>query len=108
MTETLTPLETLTKARELLSDLNRWTKEVSARDVDDRPIGPCSPHATCWCILGALCHVNETNHYTGQAIVDLVEVVQDIAYFNDHAKHSQVLGAFDKAIQNRKAKGDAA
>ena len=44
------------KAHELLSDPNKWTKDVLARRHDGSPVPPTSPAACSFCIVGALYH----------------------------------------------------
>ena len=42
------------KAHELLSDRERWTRGVGARDFKGNRIGVLDERATCWCLAGSI------------------------------------------------------
>lgn len=48
--------EIIQGAIDLLSDKERWTHGVEARDVDGESISPRDPNAICWCATGAIAH----------------------------------------------------
>ncbi len=117
-------IEILKKARELLSDEERWAqgdyaflaKDDIALNVDWK-----SPIAACWCPAGALLKVSQ-----GQAAAALVELARDlpgtkvvflkgdsdkeidqIATWNDAPErtHAEILQRFDEAIARLEAAG---
>lgn len=47
-------LELLVRTRELLSDPERWTRGVSARDSRDGAVEPHHPDAAKWCVIGGI------------------------------------------------------
>lgn len=102
--------ELLTKAKELISDPNKWTKESFARNKDNKPVEYLSPDATCFCAIGAIRKVgysNESFTKTLPAEIKLQREVQkntifaEVASFNDFllTTHEEVLHLFDKAIE---------
>lgn len=103
----------LTKARELISDPNHWTKNTFARDHHGNFSDPKSPNTTCWCSLGALKKYTSTDSREYfEAVNQLEEALLEltnygwtsIAAFNDAHTHEQVLEIFDKAIENAASK----
>jgi hypothetical protein len=126
---TLTTLEILTQARELLSDQTKWTQHALARDAngDDKPIShPYSdnPHwdgicgydamACSWCALGALEKVSNeslnTASYIGPhparlALHRAAEKLYSLSTpeVNDTLGHAEVLNVYDLAIKDETA-----
>jgi hypothetical protein len=97
-------LATLVAARELIAAPERWAKGAMARkrvgkslllvcDADDA-------EACCWCSLGAIRHVTDTEDEDLSARELLASETQGmwIADFNDRMGHTSVLAAFDRAI----------
>lgn len=96
-----TTVQILEEARELLSDESRWTKGVIARKANGSPTIVRDKKATCFCSIGAIYKVSNNLHIVHTTEL-LHKVVGDsISYFNDapERKHSEVLEAFDKAIE---------
>lgn len=99
--EIKTPVEALRAARELISDPARWTKGADARDDSGEDVSYHSEAATCWCGIGALYHVTmHTGLGQEQARQFLLQASGERLFstFNDASEHSDVLGAFDRAI----------
>jgi hypothetical protein len=98
-------LRTLRKARELLADPARWTRNALARAVTPEHNLSCSPRdptATCWCLRGALHKVAPDRDAAWRAEYYLeVAAAADIASFNDTATHAQVLAVLDEALHAR-------
>jgi hypothetical protein len=44
------------KAREILTDESRWTKNVSALDANRNQVEPYHSSAVCFCLFGAVSH----------------------------------------------------
>lgn len=110
-------LETLQKARDLISDPKRWTQGAFARDTLGRDLfdaGEEDFEPVCFCSLGALAHVSGL-HPDGTLPGEstLAEVIAkdlglppEIGFvpdFNDTHTHAEVLAAFDAAIEKARA-----
>ena len=84
--EVLTPLahQVLTRARDLLSDRERWTYRAMARDAQGRPSSPNDPNAERFCALGAIERASSevwvSCHIPGYNEMDLAGVAQRLAY----------------------------
>lgn len=102
-----TTVQILEEARELLSDESRWTQGVIARKANGRPTILEDNEAVCFCSLGAI--GKQSDRYSSlevQAVRTLQKAVgTGVSCFNDapERKHSEVLEAFDKAIELAKA-----
>jgi hypothetical protein len=102
-----TPLEVLKGARELLSDEDRWTQGVYARDDQCDEVGALDQDATCWCLVGALVRASgrESEDYDHEPAVKLIARSLGgrgegaVAHFNDAARHPEVIAALDRAIE---------
>lgn len=107
-------LEVLNKARDLITDPDRWTQRTLARDVGGRRTGATSSAATCFCALGALVKVAfdmqlDTDDYSafsdvpGAGALEAVAIkrfcVAGAAGVNDLLGHDAVLKMFDHAIE---------
>jgi len=46
--------QVLEKARTLLTDSARWTRDAPARNQDGTPVRPSDPSAICWCLEAAI------------------------------------------------------
>ena len=102
------PGDLLREARELLSVAERWTKEGAFLDAAGRARWPGSPTATCFCMVGAVHHVQHLHgaeHYL--AARDAVALLRDVlgpgvalVLWNDAPErtHAEVLVVFDRAI----------
>jgi hypothetical protein len=106
----MTPLEILSRARELIADPNKWAQEAMAFSGTKRPVDPDNELAVCWCAAGAVLAVsgNEPENYANIMLLDkgipqefpekhcaMTRVIQ----YNDSASHAEVLAMFDKAIE---------
>jgi hypothetical protein len=101
-------LRTLRKARELLSDRDRWTQGALAKSrhpLGSLPVscGATDPHAYCWCLRGALHKVADREvAWRAECYLELaVPPSLDIAAFNDHRTHAEVLALLDEALHAR-------
>jgi hypothetical protein len=94
-------VETLRKARELISDRKRWTKRVLARNQSRSRVQHYSSLEACrWCATGAVLKVNPDVVTANAALSILGEDMEDcIGDFNDYHNHAEVLAAFDAAIE---------
>ena len=102
--------QALIKARELIADRNHWTQGASARDDRGAPVPYTDPDAMCWCSMGAIGKVVSEAEQTPVGVVIALRggikhlksftSFTSIASFNDNSTHTQVLEAFDKAIEN--------
>lgn len=97
-------IEVLEKARELISDPERWTQKVQARGPGDLEVDVFSPTATKWCAIGACRKVS--GHKDGRllATANLGDTTRARAHctvgtYNDKATHAQVLNVFDATIE---------
>lgn len=91
----------LREARELISDPKRWTQGKNARDVNDQFADPIGPAAVCWCAEGAIRRVVAEDWYRLHSLLATLnaEVNDAIHRFNDSHTHTEVLAAFDRAIE---------
>lgn len=65
-----TTVELLSAGRVLLSDIEHWTQHSTAEDSCGVEYRPTDPAATCFCSLGAICHlrgIDDTN--TGDGVL---------------------------------------
>ncbi len=104
-------LDILINARCLLSDPEKWTKEVAARNAEGEEVHAWDGDAVCWCALGALGKVvngrisTKTYH---ESHVALRRAIPNKGFnghifvgpYNDTSEHADVLTLFDKAIAN--------
>lgn len=119
-------LQILEGARELLTEPNRWTKGISARDYKGKQTWCLGPTACCWCLTGALRRAalelsgvlfleplkptwRKSLRFTRLILADVIEPdwesesydASDVVIeFNDHGDttHHDVLVAIDAAI----------
>lgn len=98
-------LDILIKARELISDPERWTQGVNARNRAGGLTSPENDAAVCWCGIGALCRVaGDDDLHWAKAVVFLHKTAREAGFkdfpdFNDTSTHAEVLAAFDRAIE---------
>lgn len=104
-------LDTLRKARELISEPMHWTKGQAIVTIFRREVPHYSTEAFAYCAIGALevayYHLNgkgKTGDF-GEARAALRDQLPEgsegsIAVFNDHkdTKHADILALFDRAI----------
>ena len=106
----MTALELLQRGRELISELDHWTKGWYAKTLKDERTSLSSSDAHSFCSLGALHKAYETNAEETRSTRNLdaarlflqEEMNFSIAGFNDHHTHAEVLAAWDRAIQRAK------
>jgi hypothetical protein len=104
----MTPVEALKAARALIADESRWTKGHMARGPYGELRDANAPEAVCWCAVGAIRKVTETDDEDTAARRLLQSAIPSgdwIAEFNDRVNHADVLRLFDRAIS--KATGTA-
>ena len=108
-------LETLTKARDLIQDRERWTQSAMARDSDGNPTYVHSESAVCWCDFGAIDFVtNSDTELSLAAMLVLFDAITEenpeyrefghtptrvVVSFNDSHSHADVLRITDRAIE---------
>jgi hypothetical protein len=123
--KTLTTLEILTQARELISNPARWTQHALARDAngDSHPLAhPYHDHphwdgirgydseACSWCALGAIEKVSNASLNTDSnsppparlALHRAAEKLYSLSTpeVNDTLGHAEVLNIYDRAIKD--------
>ncbi|MCC7368778.1 MAG: hypothetical protein IT306_10170 [Chloroflexi bacterium] len=96
----------LLRARALIADRRRWTRDVTARDRHYRPVSATEPAAIQWCALGALLRVADDPAAFVRA-VNLLEMAaaalfkRSVRWVNDRpgrTAHADLLAVFDHAI----------
>lgn len=112
------PVEILKKARELLTDPNKWAKESRALNADGGLVWPTNPAAVCWCAEGAIIKfseakedfIGEDSQSEGIVALELMEeqIPEDfmegkfatLPEYNDadDRTHDEILALFDKTI----------
>jgi hypothetical protein len=103
---TSTTRDLLLRARAIVADRRRWTRDVTARDRHYRPVSATDPSAIQWCALGALLHVAD-DPATFVRAVTLLEMAaatlfnRPVRWVNDmpgRTAHADLLAVFDHAI----------
>ena len=104
-----TVTEILIEARELISDPERWTQGVYARDAQGIFTDWDSPEAVSWCVTGAIAKVvrsvQESKGDYNALVMSALDKLRcaighdGVTAFNDAHNHAEVLAAFDKAIE---------
>jgi hypothetical protein len=90
--------DALQRARDLIADPARWTRNAPARDANGARIGIRSPHATCWCAIGALGKTSPDIDVS-DAVTSLREATRNpITFVNDTQGHAAVLAMYDRAL----------
>jgi hypothetical protein len=91
----------LKAAKAIIASPSKWLQGAYAKDADGFYMRGNNTNAVCFCSLGALQAVNQTDSDAPSqpAIAVLKQFMGgDVPEFNDSATHEQVLEAFDKAI----------
>jgi len=102
----MTPLEILRKARDLISDPQRWSRNYYATRSDNAPCGETAEEACKWCAMGAITKVGWPEaHFDVRvgAKFLLADKAKDlfgmgIIDVNEKCGHAAVLKCFDSAI----------
>lgn len=108
----MSAVETLRKARALLTPEGAWGQKFMAVDSMGLAVDLDGPAAVCWCSLGALERAARAQ-YVAKAREWLLEAigggVRSLAGWNDRPErtHAEVLAAFDRAIELAEAAGGA-
>ena len=102
----------LKRAKKLISDPKRWTKNAFAKASDGNVISPESDNAVCWCSMGAVrkASFGKSRYDQAKATLEMaakrfriVGVDRDVAPIpedvNDHRDHATVMRMFDSAIR---------
>ena len=97
--------DVLVKARNLISEPERWTQNHSARNAFGDWTDTLSAEAVCWCAVGAIARVAPDKESWNGAIAQLKIETKPLSVgdFNDTHTHAEVLAAFDKAIAESKS-----
>ena len=101
----MTPTELLIAAKAKIDTPSKWTQGYLARNSSNNRVSCFSPRAVCFCSSGALMVAEDDNNVssytTTRAQERLVSAMGgSIPDFNDSHTHSQVMAAWDKAIEN--------
>lgn len=104
-------IEVLQKAKELISNPDRWTQGSPARDIDGGEVEPDDSNAHTFCILGAiskacgfsdsisiilsLCDSDEIMKLLYEKDSDYISMFND----NENTTHEDVMKFFDIAIK---------
>lgn len=95
-------IEVLVKAKELLSDPEKWYKGYFAVNKNGKNVSSISDKAYKWCMTGALSKVCPYDVDARHAAIDQLTFTlrEGIPGFNDapDTTHQDVMNAFDKAI----------
>ena len=105
-------LEILERARNLISDRERWHRDSLAADRDGAPVPWADPLAAKWCATGALyrCALDvtgcvETAEHIGVEIASSIYpghcALLSLQGLNDGAGQLFVLALFDRALRRR-------
>ena len=107
-TSTVSHIEALREACNLIKDERCWAREYLALDKHGSIVIPISDEAVMWCALGAI--ERACNRFDEVSLKDLSEMVRreipkcnkhtSLGEFNDESDHADVIALFDKAIFN--------
>ena len=107
----MTTLEALKGARHVIRTPDRWTRGVIARDRDGKALKMSSdPDAHSFCVIGAFSRtsgVDSGAYYDAAGRLREALGVESLVWYNDDsqaATHSELMDAFDKAIQLEEAR----
>lgn len=100
-------VEVLTAAKELIKDPANWFQGDYTKELEDGN--------TCYCALGAIgkvigadwwvaVHNNEAHTLLKEVVAVDIKTGETFAPYNDSHTHSEVMEAFDKAIELAKAR----
>lgn len=101
-----TTKDNLLELRKLLTKRSAWTAHALARTVYGSETTPRNQHAVCWCLLGGIQKIaqTQTEIYNLQAALteNLPSGYYNLAILNDGSSHKDVLTLIDKAILEEK------
>lgn len=82
----------------LLADPSAWTQRADARDAHGHSTAFDDPHATSWCLYGAMhrCVPRDSWQPVGDALRTAAGPVA-LSQFNDQATHAEVLALIERA-----------
>lgn len=105
MSKKMSVLEILKAARKLITPRKRWIKKDYARTSPrGNMTSATGEDATCWCMVGAVQKVSDSQRSEWIACDFLIKVTGgNVTKFNDNHTHEQVLAAFDKVIAKEEA-----
>ena len=89
----------LKRTRDRIADPAHWNQGSLAQDRNGEAVGPFSPFAVKWCLLGACDLEGATSALLYEAIQEFAGKPLSFAGFNDHYSHDDVLAVIDLAIQ---------
>jgi hypothetical protein len=106
-----TELQILRRARELISDPERWTTELAARDECNGSVAPWDESAVCWCAVGAMeraahdlgVRVSSNAYSAAMERLYALSPHNSVVQVNDVEGHAAVLALFDKALSEKEA-----
>jgi hypothetical protein len=109
--ELKTPVDVLRAARKLIEKEENWTRGTFARDGVGMDINPWSPNAKCFCDIGAVMCVSETEQLARESVRYLAKSIpiqyraplgddlsNAVSDYNDTNSHARNVALFDKAI----------
>ena len=103
--------EVLEKAKDLLSDPDKWTQQAYARDADGETVMVHDESAVRWCVLGAVGKV-VPDHDNSRARMRAADILNESSLelhnclsatgVNDGSSHRVVLAMLDHATEKAK------
>jgi hypothetical protein len=99
----MTTEDVLKAARAKITDPNKWTRGVNARDSSGLECFAHKPEAVCWCAQGAVLSIDSSYGSQQISFIFLKKAALLLGYvdwtdLNDKADHETVLKMFDMAI----------
>ena len=96
----------LREMRKLLTKPHAWTTKALARTKTGLEINPNNKFAVCWCLLGAIHKIAQTQIelYNLEAVLteNLPSDYSNIIKMNDTTSHKEVLNFIDRVILSEK------
>lgn len=98
------------QVRELLAVPERWTRGEFARRADGSPCGSKDPAAQCWCLVGAMCRLDD-DPIRGMEMLDAIRAAtrsDSASVWNDAPgrTHADVLALLDRVVQRMERDGE--
>lgn len=95
-----TLIDILRAARQRIASPDQWCQGTYAQNASGDKVQSRDTRACRWCAKGALFAAGAQEHDLYGPCLDILEpeMEDNIADFNDHHTHPEVLAAFDRAI----------
>jgi hypothetical protein len=98
--------EIIREAIETISDPERWTQGVFARDAAGREVGSLEDDAVCFCALGAMTKSARAKHTAFRIAFDVGGDFRDLVGINDKEGREAAIEAMTERAEKLEARGE--